>query len=156
MSWRNFLSLGFLVLAIAGGIYVYLTSRQFSAGEVLVAGTVRVHVDVAATDLTREQGLSGKEGLSPNQGMWFIFPTSDAYIFWMKDMLFPIDIIWVNEGKIVDLAANVPPPADLPPGPLPRYQPAEPADRVLEVSAGFAQRHGLKVGDSVEFIPPES
>lgn len=58
----------------------------------------------------RERGLSGRESLAPTEGMLFVFPESGYHAFWMKDMQFPIDIIWVAaDGTIVDIAPVVRP-----------------------------------------------
>jgi hypothetical protein len=83
--------------------------------------------------------------------MWFVFSTPDIYSFWMKDMNFPIDIIWIKDGKVVDLSPN----ASAQPGAQDKdlliYRPVAPIDRVLELKAGWAEKFGLKRGDSVEF-----
>jgi uncharacterized membrane protein (UPF0127 family) len=152
MPWRSVLSALLLVVAVAGGAYAYVRHRQYGQGEVTVAGKVRLAVEVADTDATREKGLGGHAPLAAREGMWFVFPAASRQAFWMKDMAFPIDIIWVREGRIVDMAVNVPPPGALPPGQaLPLYRPVAEADHVLETQAGFAQTHGLKAGDTVEF-----
>src|SRR3989344_9080436 len=69
-----------------------------------------VRVDVADTPEKRAIGLSDREGLAPDEGMLFIFPEDGIYAFWMKDMRFSIDILWIShEGFIVDMRQNVSP-----------------------------------------------
>lgn len=109
-------------------------------------GGVTVRTDVAETAADRERGLAGRLALEELEGMLFLFDTSAPHAFWMKGMKMPIDIIWIDDGKIVDIAADVPPSSDVSP---PLYTPSRPANRVLEVSAGFAKRHGLIVGTPV-------
>ncbi|MBI2908391.1 MAG: DUF192 domain-containing protein [Chloroflexi bacterium] len=112
----------------------------------LFIGQTRVCVEIAETPEATERGLSGRDPLAGNQGMLFIFQYSGVYPFWMKEMKFPLDFIWIAEGKVVDLTENVP---LSPEGPLPLYRPRVPITWVLEVNAGFVAQHGIKIGDSV-------
>lgn len=134
--------LGFVLVA---AVILSFTQRHFHSGAVRIGDSLEVRVEVAATEATQERGLSGKRGLDALEGMYFVFPHEDKYAFWMKDMLFPIDIIWIREGAIADITTDIPPPG---PGQaqLPTYGPRVPVDRVLEVRAGFAREHGLKIG----------
>lgn len=109
-----------------------------------------INVEVADTSSKRAQGLSGRESLATGSGMLFIFPTASKYRFWMKDMKFPLDFIFIDNGKVVDLYRNVPPPlsgqAD---ETLPQYEPVTPITMMLEVNAGFADQYNIKIGDQV-------
>lgn len=107
-------------------------------------------VTVAKTDAERQHGLSGKTNLAPGKGMLFIFPTKDKYGFWMNDMKFPIDIIYIDDKKVVDLVENALPPATGQlAGTLPVYRPSEAANYVLEVNANEISKNKIKKGDSV-------
>lgn len=103
-----------------------------------------IDIEIADTDILRQQGLSGKQKLDPNSGMLFIFPTADKYSFWMKDMYFPLDFIWIRDNHIVQLTTNVPVQ------PLKVLFPDQTVDQVLEVNAGFVEKYDIKVGDEVE------
>ena len=70
----------------------------------------------------------------------------------MYDMRFALDFIWIRSGKVVELTPAVPPPSETRGIPA-TINPAEAADQVLEVASGFIVRHGIKVGDEVEFRP---
>jgi len=109
-------------------------------------GGQSIRVDVAATSATREQGLSGRERLGDGEGMLFVFPSDGKYAFWMKDMYFPIDIVWISSSSnIVDIRESVPPesyPAIFTPRREARY--------VVELPAGFVEEYGVHIGDSVE------
>lgn len=109
-------------------------------------GDASIIVDVAKTDTERSKGLSGRTSLSEEEGLFFVFPVSGDYSFWMKDMNFPIDIIWVNDGlEVISVEANALPQS------YPKVFHSEvPARYVLEVSAGFAERHGVKAGTKLE------
>jgi hypothetical protein len=112
--------------------------------------TIGVHVidaELADTPARQQRGLSGRSSLPAGQGMLFVYPEPAPRGFWMPDMHFDIDIVWVRAGRIVHLESDVPHAVA---GGLPVYRPAEPADLVLEVAAGTARRLGWRVGDAVE------
>lgn len=108
---------------------------------------VRVAVDVVDTPFLRARGLSGRPGLAPEEGMLFLFETARIQSFWMKDMRFPIDILWIRDGRIVGISPNVPAPRTS--SELPLYPSPVPCDVVLEVRAGAVHRWGLLLGDAV-------
>jgi uncharacterized membrane protein (UPF0127 family) len=118
--------------------------------------TVRVRVadasvqaEVADDAAERARGLSGRARLGRGSGMYFVL-TTEFPRFWMKGMRFPLDIVWIRDAKVVDVSARVPPPrGDVPDSQLPTYSPARPADRALEVNAGWAARNGVRPGDRV-------
>lgn len=108
-----------------------------------------INVRLAATEAERNRGLSDTPGLSDNEGMLFIFEKPDFYGFWMKDMLFSIDIVWVSE----DLEA-VHIEKALSPETFPKiFQPKERALYALEVKSGLTEKLGLELGDKLEFLP---
>lgn len=121
------------------------TSAQAS---VVIAGT-KISVEVAEDTASREKGLSGRISLAAESGMFFIFPRAGSWRFWMPNMNFPIDIIWIEDGKVVGIEADVSNEFD----PVnPRfYVPPKPVQYVLEVNAGFAKSKNVKVGDKVIF-----
>ncbi len=110
-------------------------------------------VELAVTPQQQAQGLSGRPGLAPGTGMLFIFESEGLHSFWMKDMRFPLDMVWISaEHAVVDITEDVPPPG---PGQttadLPAYIPAEPAQYVLEINAGEAESADIRIGDMVKF-----
>jgi uncharacterized membrane protein (UPF0127 family) len=139
-----------VVAVVIVGVFavVAFRHRSFDDGTVRV-GDVAVKVAVAATAETRERGLSGKEALDPKEGMLFVFDRPDLYGFWMKDMRFPIDILWIRDGEVADITPAAPVPEQG--GPLPVFSPRIPVDSVLEVRAGFAADHGIGIGSPVTF-----
>lgn len=144
----------FAFVVVASLVLTTLQSR-FKTGYVTIGDDLRVNVDVAATEPTRERGLSGRPGLAPDEGMYFVFQQPDKYGFWMKEMRFPIDIIWISNGQIADITTNLPVPG--PDGTLPTFAPRVPIDRVLEVNAGYAEAHGLRIGLPIgEHLQPKS
>lgn len=105
--------------------------------------------DLATTLVQQTKGLSIKDHLNENEGMLFVFKDSVLYPFWMKDMKFPIDIIWLdNRGTVIHIEHNLEPCI---PGQIcPSYGPtSNNAVYVLEVVAGFSQKHNVNVGTHV-------
>ncbi len=129
---------------------VYLKAREYLLPKtVLTFGGVKIVVEIADTPISRTRGLGGHTPLAENQGMLFLFPQADRHQFWMKDMKFPLDIVWLQNGRVVDIAPRVPvsTTAD-----LPVYTPRLPATSVLELKAGFTERHGVKIGDTASLL----
>ena len=101
--------------------------------------------EVVDTKASRELGLSGRTGLHVNEGMLFVFDVSGKYGFWMKDMLFPIDIVWINQNGVIvksesNLEANSYPNT---------FINDVDASYVLEVASGSIERYGLYLGSKV-------
>jgi len=113
--------------------------------------TIGVHVvdaELADTPERQQRGLSGRRQLADGQGMLFPYDEPGLHGFWMPDMHFDIDILWIRAGRIVHVEARVPHDDA-----RTIYRPPEPADLVLEVPAGSAEHRGWRVGDAVEVAP---
>jgi uncharacterized membrane protein (UPF0127 family) len=122
-----------------------------AAGE-LPRARVRVgmHVidaEVADTFESRARGLSGRRRLPEGRGMLFVYGRADRYGFWMPDMHFDLDLVWIRGDRVAEITPDV--PHDPPEGGLPVYRPSVAVDRVLEVPAGTAARLGWAAGDPV-------
>ena len=143
-----------LVLVFAAGIRI---KDAFDLRTPLVAeATLRgrtFRIEVADSVAKRELGLGERDSLPADHGMFFPFEGAQRWVFWMKGMRFPIDIIWLREGKVVDVHHDVQPPAALP---LETYAPIEPADAVLELNAGVARELGVTPGDELILRLPEN
>ncbi|OGE83271.1 MAG: hypothetical protein A3B10_01315 [Candidatus Doudnabacteria bacterium RIFCSPLOWO2_01_FULL_44_21] len=140
------------LLVLTSIIFIAAACNRAPTGPVVKLAGELIKVELADSVAEQVAGLSGRTGLSDDQGMWFVFDQSDRYIFWMKGMKFPIDIVWVKANKIVEIDQNIDPQIGAADTDLRLYQPVEPVDRVLELPAGWSGRHGLKIGDSVEFF----
>lgn len=113
----------------------------------VVIDRTALSVQIADTDALRELGLGDRSSLAADTGMLFVFPQAGAYAFWMKDMSFPLDIIWISSAhQIVYIAPDVS-PSSYPHA----FVSKSPAQYVLEVNAGYAAEHSIAVGDAVEF-----
>lgn len=121
------------------------------SGKTLTIGSKSVNVEVANTEKLRKAGLSGKSSLAQDSGMLFVFDSLQVTPeFWMKGMLIPIDMIWISQGKVVKIDANVQPPSPgTPDSNLTIYAPNGKVDYVLEVNGGFSDKNGIKTGAAV-------
>jgi uncharacterized protein len=107
-------------------------------------------LEYAVTTAEQQKGLSGRNPLPEYHGMIFIYRDKQQHTFWMKDMKFALDFIWIDDNKVVDLTENVPPPQ--PGQQLKTYSPKQPVNRVLEVNAGTVKKVGINIGDTVTFL----
>lgn len=113
-----------------------------------ISGKATFMVEVADTEIARERGLSGRASLDADTGVLFVFDIPDTHGFWMKEMHFPLDIIWFDQnGKIIYIEN------DLPPDTYPHiFKPPSPDLYVLEINAGLADKYGIGIGDEIEII----
>lgn len=126
----------------AVAIYSIYTTPELHA---LKLNKAELKVELAETEAEHKLGLGGRQKLSSGCGMLFIFADDDFHAFWMKDVPFIIDIVWISKDwKVVDVAKYVLP--DSFPDVL---RPRAPARYVLEVSAGWADENNVKAGDFV-------
>lgn len=116
--------------------------------EKLQIGNTIVWVKIAQTYQQKKQGLSGVESMAEDEGILFVYDEPDSYNFWMKDMNFPLDFIWIREGEVVDLSENV--PVFDQNGNFTRVQPNQPANQILEVNSGFIEKNKIEVGNRVK------
>lgn len=152
---KVFLIFALLLVIVAGVVTAqnYLKTKNFFLFEKNPTATINNHtfgLSVADSQREKEIGLSETESLAKNQGMIFIFDKPDYYSFWMKNMKFPIDIIYINKDKIVTIQTNVQPPTS-PTESLIIYSSTEPSDKVLEIQAGLSKKYNFKKGDKVKY-----
>lgn len=116
-------------------------------------GSKQLVVEAVTTSESITLGLSGRSQIG-RDGMLFVFQEPQAPRFWMKEMQFGLDLIWIEQGKVVDITENVPPPSpEQSLEELPTYTPKTLVSFVLEVPAGSVKEWGVKVGDPVIFKP---
>ena len=132
-----------IAVAISQG---YFNANPFAPKATVAIGKQTYKTTIATSDKDKQIGLSGKTTLSQDEGMLFSFEKPDYYAFWMKEMKFPIDIIFIKDSKIVTIFPSVPVPTSKDENP-PVYKPEEPADAVLEINAGLSQKNNFKKGD---------
>lgn len=147
----SFLLFILFVMAAIGFVYYILTARQFNGDEpALLINGRKIGVELADTMEKKLKGLSGRKNLPENKGMLFVFSEPQIQTFWMKDMNFPIDIIWLRENVVIGFVENAPPPIEG--QELKIYSSPEKADKVLEINAGLVKKWNIKTGDRVESL----
>ncbi len=127
----------------AGQPELKLQDRQLV---LLQLGNQTLKVEVVITPESWEQGLSGRQSIG-SDGMLFIFPDKEQREFWMVDMLFAIDMVWLSDGVVTGVTPQVPVPGpDQDETTLPRYASIGSANWVLELPAGAAAQYGVQPG----------
>ena len=107
-----------------------------------------VAVEIADEFNEWQQGLSDRKVLAENKSMLFVFPDRQVRCFWMKNMNFALDIIWLDGEKIIKIDKDAQPEGKKP---ARKYSSVVPINYVLEVNAGWCDKHNIKTGDEVEF-----
>lgn len=105
-----------------------------------------IDLEVAQTPQQQAMGLMYRAALADNHGMLFPFNPPQPVSFWMKNVPVPLDMIFLQDGKVVEIAANVPPCTT---ASCPVYGPETPINQVIELRSGRAAELELQVGDSV-------
>ena len=113
----------------------------------ITVGQTKFQVEVADTPALQAKGLSGRKALLENQGMLFVFDKPSIPGFWMKDMNFPIDVIWISDGKVVGIQENLV-PNDASDRRI--YYPSQEITHVLEVAMGVVTKFGIVIGDAFQ------
>ena len=149
----------FIAVTIIIGFFIFISNRnRTQVGEIesdqsqsakttkLIIKDVEILVEIANEPGEISQGLSGRNSLGEFDGMYFVLGERKVTTFWMKDMKFPLDIIWIDNGEIVYVVENAPVPNKS----TPSFTPTQPATHVLEVNADFVKKHSIRVGDIVK------
>lgn len=135
------------LLIILGSIFLFLERSPAGKNQIGIVeiGGASVNVEVADTPKSLAKGLSGRKTLADASGMLFVFDRSDFHGIWMKDMNFPIDIVWMDEDfRITGVEKAVSP------GTFPRiFYPNQAIRYVLELPAGFIDEHRIDIGEIV-------
>lgn len=149
---KKMLLVSTILIAVILGFYFFKSTPTskfvpFIKNQEIIIKDKTFKITIAKTKEEKETGLSNKSSLAQDQGMLFTFEKGDFYSFWTKDMKFPIDIIYINEKRIITIYKNIQP---LKTGETPTiYKPEEPADMVLEINGGLSQKYGFEKGNEV-------
>ncbi|MDO8620239.1 MAG: DUF192 domain-containing protein [bacterium] len=153
------------VILLIGALWMLVATRAPGEpqGPLLSIGGNTISLEIADTDEERELGLGNREAIPPDSGMLFVFTESDAYGVWMKEMHFPLDVVWLASAKadtgnsqddakkehdlvVVDIKENIAPetyPEE--------FYPSESVLYVLEIPAGTAKKNGIQIGSVLTF-----
>ena len=148
----------FCILLLAGIITTCSTGTRSSSFSGPLRLSVRlpdgttITAETATTPQQQARGLMFRKNLDHNHGMLFIFYDQTPRGFWMYNTLIPLDIIWIDKDRrIVFISENTPPCPSQNPTECPNYGVGIPAQYVLELAAGQAMEHNLKVGEQLNF-----
>jgi len=140
------LKLLILLVIFLGGLY-YGYSAYFSGAPYVGIDGKAYSVEIATTADSRATGLMNRDSIGDKDGMLFVFDKPGIYAFWMKDVRFPLDIIWINNGEVVYIVESAEPS---PQPPHKNYIPDRSANYVLELPGGTVFRDGIHIGSKVE------
>lgn len=151
-----FIWLFFLILIAFGALFILSDESKKEEKVAINPTTINyvkindaiVEVDIASSDVERARGLSGRTNLAENSGLLFVFDRPSRNMFWMKDMNFPIDIIWLDENKKIIYIQQKLSPKTYPEV----FGPEASSLYVLEVNSNFTKKHNIKIGDQVSFF----
>lgn len=129
-------------MAILAGILLFQDKTPY-----LKLNNDKISLIIADTEEEREKGLGDRESMPYDTAMLFVFDTPDTYGFWMKDMKFPLDIVWLNENKEVVYIKENAQPESYPEG----FIPPQKSLYVIELNAGLVSKYGIKVGNILNF-----
>jgi uncharacterized membrane protein (UPF0127 family) len=142
----------YIIYAVAATVAIillwYVPTHVFSFYgnriKTVTLGKQKFQAEVVSSDEKLQKGLGGRSSLCQSCAMLFRFSLFGRYSFWMKDMRFPLDIVWISDGRINHIEKNV--PADF----SSIFTPSVDADKVLELNVGTVDRLGAKEGDAVK------
>ena len=121
-----------------------------SPKEEVIIRDVGFSIEIADTEEARLVGLSNRESMPEDEGMFFVFDEKAVFpSFWMKDTHIPLDIIWIRDGQILKIDKDVQPEPRKAQEELTIYKPPKLVDYVLEINAGISEKHGFEEGDEV-------
>ena len=139
----------FIIFILVLGFLVNLPQGNLTPENIryVQIGGQSVRVDLAMSAEAQTRGLSGRASLPEGEGMLFIFDRPGKHMFWMRDMNFTIDIIWITEDwRVVYIEKNAAPES------YPKFfGPDAYVKYVLEVPAGFSEKNNLQAGNAVLF-----
>jgi uncharacterized membrane protein (UPF0127 family) len=144
--WGNKVVIASVALLIVVLIMQFISAYVMPQTAVIHIGSHRFKANIADTEKTREQGLSGTKSLAADHAMFFVFDSDNRWPIWMKDMNYSIDIVWLDESKkVVDFAVEVSPDTY----PTKSFFPKVDARYVVELKSGTVEKKAIRIGDQV-------
>ena len=135
-----------IVILLITALFLIMKNKVLT--KTLSVGNIKLQIEIADSLTKQVQGLSGRDSLCENCGMLFVYDRPDFRSFWMRGMKFPLDLIFIRDGRIAEIVPNVPTP--MPGQDIPLVHSQSAADAVLEVNAGLSFRNHLQIGDLVQ------
>ncbi|MEA3450085.1 MAG: DUF192 domain-containing protein [Patescibacteria group bacterium] len=138
-----------IILSFFGGLQYKKSVRieEALAGPHVKINKTVIAVEVADSPGEQYRGLSNRKSLNKHQGMLFVFNNQIQRVFVMREMNFPLDILWIKDGEIVKISENLPPEGKNPEN---SYGSEYEVNHVLELNAGFSRKNKIETGDKIE------
>jgi len=138
-----------ILLAVIASVLIILFNKSTDDNPYLLVNGQKIYIETLTTEKQKEKGLSGRKFLASNNGLLFVYENMGNWKIWMKNMFFPIDVIWIdNEGIVVGVKTNISPES---------YPEIHQIDRqsryIIELNAGAAERYNIKPGDKIYNLP---
>ena len=138
-----------LLLFLSISYFIYFSQSRFENSvnyqEIVINNRV-LSTEVVDTPFRQYLGLSNRDFLCSECGMLFVFPEKQIHEFVMRNMSFPLDIVFINSNRITNIAENLNPEGG---SPVNSYKSSEPGNLVLELNGGYCLKYGIKVGDLI-------
>ncbi|PWU23048.1 hypothetical protein C5B42_04235 [Candidatus Cerribacteria bacterium 'Amazon FNV 2010 28 9'] len=137
------------LLFILGLLFVqkFLLTTRYTLTTITI-GSLTLHVEIAKTPDAMTKGLGDRNSIG-SDGMLFILPSRQVPYFWMKDMRFGLDFVWIDDGKVAALTPDAPAEPGVSDAQLKIYSPKTAMTQVLEINEGDIAKWGIKMGDQV-------
>ncbi|OGY79613.1 MAG: hypothetical protein A3B74_02460 [Candidatus Kerfeldbacteria bacterium RIFCSPHIGHO2_02_FULL_42_14] len=140
----------FVIIFFLTGFFVGCNhaDNALSRTRVRTPNGATIEVELALTNNEQRKGLQGREQVPFGTGMLFIFTEKEMRTFWMKDVLVPLDIVWLKDKRIVGIVENAQPPKN---EKIPTFISPVPVDAVLEISGEALEQYNLKIGENLQY-----
>ena len=149
MKYKAYVIL-FIAITIIILLFVNLNHKTKPKIAAIKINDIIITLEVADDYLEQINGLSNRKNLDDYHGMLFVYPRYQAMNFWMKEMNFPIDVIWIKDNEIVGFEENIPLFNEQ--GEIKKFSSLIPVNYVLEVPANFIDKNNIKITDKIELI----
>lgn len=135
-----------IIFLLFAFFYLFIINQKKVDGFAYLGGN-KINIEVVSSPLATYRGLSGRDYLASNTGMLFVFNDYDKRQFVMRDMNFPIDIIFIKDGIVKEIKCDCPPEGS---EPKVIYESSDAVDMVLEVPAGYAKANNIIPGSTFQ------
>ncbi len=140
-----------LFLLVCGLLALRLRGTGSSVFQTVEIEGRKLRLELVSRPEELQRGLSDRKSMKDDEGMLFLMGETGRHPFWMNRMYFALDMVYLQDGMVVDIGRNVPAPSSFLVMPT-TYFPTQDANQVLELTAGGAERYGLEVGKIVPAI----
>jgi len=139
-----------VILILTINVFLFADMYKNKYIQVFFPSGKQITAELALTEKEKLQGLMFRDKIHSDQGMLFVYDEEGLHSFWMKNVSFSIDILWLDaEKRIVDMVHSIPLCLE---GDCPVYKPAAPALYALELKAGTALEEEFQLNDKLDFV----